>query len=64
VAIDCQHGLVGIESLVGMLQALALTSAPPLVRVASNSAYEIGRVLDAGAIGVIVPNIESASEAQ
>src|SRR5690348_17893295 len=36
----------------------------PLVRVARNGAAEIGTALDAGAVGVIVPLVETAEEAR
>jgi 4-hydroxy-2-oxoheptanedioate aldolase len=64
VMIDCQHGLIGFEAMVGMLQALAISPVLPLVRVAANDPAEIARALDAGAGGVIVPMVGSRSEAE
>lgn len=63
VCIDLQHGLMDVSDMLAMLQALALGDATPLVRVPANDAAIIGRVLDAGAIGVIVPMVNSGAEA-
>ena len=64
VVIDMQHGLSDYGDVVGMLQALARTPAVPLVRVPWNEPGIIGRVLDAGALGVIIPLVNSADEAR
>jgi 4-hydroxy-2-oxoheptanedioate aldolase len=63
VCIDMQHGMVGYQQMVGMLQSLAITRTPGIVRVAENSPAEIMRALDAGAAGVIVPMINSPTAA-
>lgn len=64
VCIDCQHGLTGYDRLVPALQAVARTNAAALVRVPANDFATIGKALDAGADGVIVPMVNSPSEAQ
>jgi 4-hydroxy-2-oxoheptanedioate aldolase len=46
-----------------MLQALAITRAPALVRVSRNEPGEIMKTLDAGAQGVIIPMVNSPEEA-
>jgi 4-hydroxy-2-oxoheptanedioate aldolase len=63
VCIDCQHGLIGYDSTVAMLQAMARTGATPVVRVPWNEPTWIGNVLDAGAEVVIVPMVNHADEA-
>lgn len=63
VCIDLQHGVVGFDDLAGMLQAVSLGGAAPLVRVPWNEDWMIGRALDAGAVGVIVPMVNSPEEA-
>jgi 4-hydroxy-2-oxoheptanedioate aldolase len=63
VGIDLQHGRAHASSLPEMLQALAITDTPSLVRVAWNSPDQIMHALDAGAHVVIVPNVGSADEA-
>src|SRR6478752_7376431 len=47
-----------------LLHALARTPAVPIVRVPWNEQGIIGRVLDAGAMGVIIPMVNSVEEAR
>ncbi len=63
VTVDLQHGVTGYETGVAMLQALGGTGVIPVVRVPALDAAWIGRVLDAGALGVIVPLIETPAQA-
>lgn len=62
VCVDQQHGLIGDDAVLPMLQALAATGTPALVRVAHNEPAAIGRALDRGAAGVIVPLVDSAEQ--
>ncbi|MCR8669591.1 HpcH/HpaI aldolase/citrate lyase family protein [Agrococcus sp. HG114] len=64
VCVDGQHGVIGYDAQVRALLAVAAGGAEPWARVSTNSAAEIGRVLDAGARGVIVPLIDTAAEAR
>lgn len=64
VCLDAQHGQYDDGDVT---EALAMTrhlETPVLVRVAANDAAVIGRTLDAGAAGVIVPMVNSAAEAE
>src|SRR4051812_13135015 len=63
LCIDAQHGLMGYETMLGMIQAIGITRTPGLVRVAWNDPGLIGRALDVGAEGVIVPMVNSPEEA-
>ena len=63
VCADCQHGLMSYDGMVPVLHAVARTGVTPLVRVASNLAADIGKALDAGAEGIIVPMVGSPAEA-
>jgi 4-hydroxy-2-oxoheptanedioate aldolase len=63
VCVDLQHGLASFDGLTPLLQGIALGGALPLVRVAENEAWQIGKALDQGALGVIVPLVETAEEA-
>ena len=63
VGIDTQHGLIGYETLLSMLQAVAISGTPAVVRVSGNVPGEIGRALDSGAQGIIVPLVETAEAA-
>ena len=62
--IDMQHGLVDYAAMVPMLQAISTTSTLPLVRPPTNEAGIIGRALDAGARGVIVPMVNTPEAAE
>jgi 4-hydroxy-2-oxoheptanedioate aldolase len=64
ICIDTQHGIIGYEQMVGMLQGLSITGTPAIVRVSENSSGEIMKALDAGATGVIVPMVNSPDEAK
>ncbi|MFT3855075.1 MAG: aldolase/citrate lyase family protein [Ilumatobacteraceae bacterium] len=64
VCIDLQHGLNDYDRMVDALAAMARTAPTPLVRVPWNEPGIIGRVLDAGAGGVIVPMVNSVDEAR
>lgn len=64
VCVDQQHGLIGDDALLPMLQALAATGTPALVRVTRNEPAAIGRALDRGAAGVIVPLVDAAEQAR
>jgi 4-hydroxy-2-oxoheptanedioate aldolase len=64
VCIDMQHGIIDFQMTVEMLQAISSTRAMPFVRVPSNDFAAIGRVLDAGAMGIIVPMVNSVEEAR
>ena len=62
--IDTQHGIIGYEQLIPMLQGLSITQTPAFVRVSWNSPGEIMKALDAGAQGVIIPMVNSPEEAR
>ena len=63
VVVDQQHGAVDPTAMVAMLQAIRLGGAAAIVRVARNDPWIIGNALDLGALGVIVPMVESAEQA-
>ncbi len=62
--IDDQHGTFDRDSVLRAIQVIAPHGVTPIVRVASNEFFRIGRALDAGALGVIVPMVNSAEEAR
>ena len=69
VNIDMQHGLADFSDLVDMMRALepAPASAGPgtiTCRVPWNEPGIIGRVLDAGAMGVIIPMVNTVDQAE
>lgn len=61
--IDMQHGCMGYETAVEMIRAVDLAGITPIVRVPWNEAGIIGRMLDAGAMGIVAPMVNSVAEA-
>src|SRR5262245_43204550 len=64
IGIDVQHGLIAYEGMRDILFALAGQPTSAIVRVPSNDDWWIGKALDAGAEGIVVPMVNSAPEAQ
>lgn len=64
VALDAQHGLFGYSGMMhGLLAIDAGQTSVGLVRVEGNSPAAIGKALDAGAVGIIVPLVNAAEDA-
>ena len=64
VALDAQHGLFGYSGMMtGLLAIDAGQTSVGLVRVEANDVTAIGKALDAGAVGVIVPLVDTAEDA-
>lgn len=63
VGLDAQHGHFEAASLRETFALRRMRTVPMLVRVLSADAAGIGRVLDCGADGVIVPMIETPDQA-
>jgi 4-hydroxy-2-oxoheptanedioate aldolase len=64
VCIDTQHGVIGYDQMVPMLEALSITATPAFVRVPWNQPDHIMKALDAGAQGVIVPMVSTEEDAK
>lgn len=64
IGIDLQHGDLELHDLPGLLRVAESRGLPLLVRTPSQDPAVLGRVLDAGASGVIVPLVESAQQAR
>ncbi len=62
--IDMEHSATSIEQVLVQLQVAASYPITPVVRVPSNDAVTIKRVLDVGAQNLIVPMVSSAAEAR
>jgi 4-hydroxy-2-oxoheptanedioate aldolase len=63
LCVDLQHGLLDYRDLLHMLPAISTTDTTPIVRVPGNDPRDIMKALDAGALGVIVPLVNSRAEA-
>lgn len=64
VCVDMQHGVSDYTAATRQIQAILAADATPIVRVPWNDPGIIGKVLDAGALGVIVPMVNSVAEAE
>jgi 4-hydroxy-2-oxoheptanedioate aldolase len=62
--IDMQHGGMSVETTTALCVAALDTGVTPLVRVPRLEASLATRVLDNGAMGVIVPDVETAEQAR
>lgn len=64
VTVDLQHGLIHYETAVQMFQAISTTNAFPLARIPWLEAGIIGKLLDAGAYGIICPMVNTREDAE
>ncbi len=64
VIIDCEHGPTDYETAEHMIRAAELSDITPVVRIGLNKQQHLQRYLDAGAMGVLIPLINSGEEAQ
>jgi 2-dehydro-3-deoxyglucarate aldolase/4-hydroxy-2-oxoheptanedioate aldolase len=62
--VDLEHGATTEADLLGMLHAVEVGGSTPIVRPQSGERLRIGRALDAGARGIMVPRLDSADEAR
>jgi 2-keto-3-deoxy-L-rhamnonate aldolase RhmA len=64
IFIDGQHALFDLETIGQMTLAALGCGVTPLVRVRSFTDPDIARLLDAGVMGVVVPDVNTAQQAQ
>src|SRR5581483_7940985 len=64
VTLDLQHGVIGYESAVAMLQAITASAVLPLVRLPWLDPGLIMKMLDSGALGITCPMINDAAAAE
>jgi 4-hydroxy-2-oxoheptanedioate aldolase len=62
--LDLEHGSGGEEQVRATVPAAAAYGVPTLVRVESHARIRAGRVLDAGAAGVMFPRLDTAEQAR
>ena len=61
---DMQHSMTGFEEMVALLQVTTNLGAAVLVRPLTLDMALIGRLLDAGASGIICPMVSSVAQAE
>ena len=64
VIIDLEHGAATETDLLPILLAVAPTGTAPLVRPQSGERLRIGRALDAGAHGLMIPRVDVPEQAR
>lgn len=62
VILDMEHGAFGFDELRHLIRAAEVRAVSPIVRVSEVSRGLISRVMDLGAAGVMVPQIETAEQ--
>ena len=64
LSVDMEHSAITLDIAQDLIRVIALNGVSPLVRVGTNDPVLIKRVMDAGAHGVIVPMVNSRSDAE
>ena len=64
VVIDMQHSAPNSETAYECLHTLRTAGVKPLLRTSVGAPSEVERALDLGAVGVVVPMVNSVAEAQ
>ncbi len=64
LCLDMQHGVIGYDVAVPMLQTISATDVTPIVRVPWCEPALIMKMLDAGAYGIIVPLVNDRAQAE
>lgn len=64
VLVDNQHGAWDEHGTLLAVRGICLGPAIPMARVTHNDFYAIGKLLDSGMLGIVVPMVNSAADAQ
>jgi 4-hydroxy-2-oxoheptanedioate aldolase len=62
--VDLEHSSLSVDATGQICMAALEAGIAPFVRVPANTAENIQRALDGGALGIIAPNVRSAEEAR
>ena len=62
--VDMEHSPATLDSALPMIRAVQYGGAKAIVRIPDKQVHWIGRLMDMGADGVMVPMVDSAEEAQ
>ena len=64
IAADCEHTDIDVEAFSALARGMYGRGTVPMARVRENDTLAIRQMLDAGAMGVIVPLVNTADDAQ
>jgi 4-hydroxy-2-oxoheptanedioate aldolase len=62
VILDLEHGPYGPERLPHLIRAAEASQTAPFVRVPLTAPQEVGKALDLGAEGIVIPGVRSADD--
>ncbi len=62
LVVDLEHSTTSLESTEALLRTIEGCGSTPLVRLSSLDAVQIKRVLDAGAQGIVIPQVRSCAD--
>lgn len=62
--LDTEHGPVNMENMQNNIRAALVAGILPIIRVQDSSESSIGKALDIGALGIQVPQVEDAVQAE
>lgn len=60
--IDMEHGSYSVETAADLIQVARLAGITPFVRVGETQYHHYSRILDAGAMGIMTPRVESVEQ--
>jgi 2-dehydro-3-deoxyglucarate aldolase len=64
LVVDLEHSTLSMDQAGELIRTIDLAGSVPLVRLTSNDANQIKQVMDAGAYGIVVPMVNSESDAE
>lgn len=64
ILLDGQHGSFGADSTIASIMAMRAGGAVPMARVTRNDYSMIGRMLDEGVLGIVIPMVDTAADAK
>ena len=64
LTVDMQHGMIGFDTALQMLQSISTSDLVPLARVGWNRPEQIMKLLDAGAMGIICPMVNTKEDCE
>lgn len=64
IIIDCEHGNIGDDAMHNAVAAISALGVSPIIRIRGPAHDIIKRALDTGAHGIMVPQINTAEEAE
>jgi 2-keto-3-deoxy-L-rhamnonate aldolase RhmA len=61
--VDMEHGSFSMDRMADMVASIRATGVAPFLRIPEIQYHFVARALDAGALGIMAPNVDSAATA-